>query len=55
MHVCYRPGFKAGERPKVTSSREAFGIFRQGWDEVGWSFWKSLRYCYSTGPTGFWA
>lgn len=33
IQVSYRPGFKAGERPKVTSSLQAYSILRQSWDE----------------------
>lgn len=33
IQVSYRPGFKAGERPKVTSSMDAYSILRQAWDE----------------------
>lgn len=33
IQVSYRPGFKAGERPKVTSSLEAYSVLRPGWDE----------------------
>ncbi|WP_316757398.1 JAB domain-containing protein [Pedobacter aquatilis] len=33
IQVSYHPRFKAGERPKVTSSIEAYSILRQGWDE----------------------
>ena len=33
IQVSYRPGFKAIERPKVTSSIQAYEILRQGWNE----------------------
>lgn len=33
IQVSYRPGFKADERPKVTSSKQAYVVLRHGWNE----------------------
>ena len=32
ISVSYRPNFRASQRPKITSSREAFDILMDSWD-----------------------
>lgn len=33
MELVYRPGFKIADRPKVTSARMAYNIFRKQWND----------------------
>jgi len=33
IQLSYTPKVKAADRPKITSSRDAYGIFRCSWDE----------------------
>ena len=46
IELIYKSKVKASERPKVTTSHDAFKLFKQNWDENKIEFIESLKFCF---------